>query len=200
MNLAKYKDIKGFMPEHEGKALYKWARKFSEYGPLLEIGTYCGKSSMFLSEGAQANNQYVYTIDHHMGSEEHQVNEEYFDIEIFDELSKRINSFPLFLENINNFGIKNIVPIVNESSLVAESWSSPLAMVFIDGGHSLETAMNDFMSWHEKIISGGALVIHDIFENSEDGGQAPYEVYMHALRNGFNDFDRVDTIVCLKKS
>ena len=200
MNLAKYKDIKGFMPEHEGKALYKWARKFSEYGPLLEIGTYCGKSSMFLSEGAQANNQYVYTIDHHMGSEEHQVNEEYFDIEIFDELSKRINSFPLFLENINNFGIKNIVPIVNESSLVAESWNSPLAMVFIDGGHSLETAMNDFISWHEKIISGGALVIHDIFENPEDGGQAPYEVYMHALRNGFNDFDRVDTIVCLKKS
>lgn len=199
MNLAKYKDIKGFMPEHEGKALYKWARKFSEYGPLLEIGTYCGKSSMFLSEGAQANNQYVYTIDHHMGSEEHQVNEEYFDIEIFDELSKRINSFPLFLENINNFGIKNIVPIVNESSLVAESWNSPLAMVFIDGGHSLETAMNDFISWHEKIISGGALVIHDIFENPEDGGQAPYEVYMHALKNGFNDFDRVDTIVCLKK-
>ena len=200
MNLAKYKDIKGFMPEHEGKALYKWAKKFSEYGPLLEIGTYCGKSSMFLSEGAQANNQYVYTIDHHMGSEEHQVNEEYFDIEIFDELSKRINSFPLFLENINNFGIKNIVPIVNESSLVAESWNSPLAMVFIDGGHSLETAMNDFMSWHEKIISGGALVIHDIFENPEDGGQAPYEVYMHALKNGFNDFDRIDTIVCLKKS
>jgi predicted O-methyltransferase YrrM len=199
VNLAKYKDIKGFMPEHEGKALYKWARKFSEYGPLLEIGTYCGKSSMFLSEGAQANNQYVYTIDHHMGSEEHQVNEEYFDIEIFDELSKRINSFPLFLENINNFGIKNIVPIVNESSLVAESWNSPLAMVFIDGGHSLETAMNDFISWHEKIISGGALVIHDIFENPEDGGQAPYEVYMHALKNGFNDFDRVDTIVCLKK-
>ena len=200
MNLAKYKDIKGFMPEHEGKALYKWARKFSEYGPLLEIGTYCGKSSMFLSEGAQANNQYVYTIDHHMGSEEHQVNEEYFDIEIFDELSKRINSFPLFLENINNFGIKNIVPIVNESSLVAKSWKSPLTMVLIDGGHSLETAMNDFISWHEKIISGGALVIHDIFENPEDGGQAPYEVYMHALKNGFNDFDRVDTIVCLKKS
>ena len=200
MNLAKYKDIKGFMPMHEGKALYKWARKFSEYGPLLEIGTYCGKSSMFLSEGAQANNQYVYTIDHHMGSEEHQVNEEYFDIEIFDELSKRINSFPLFLENINNFGIKNIVPIVNESSLVAESWNSPLAMVFIDGGHSLETAMNDFISWHEKIISGGALVIHDIFENPEDGGQAPYEVYIHALKNGFSDFDRVDTIVCLKKS
>ncbi len=200
MNLAKYRDIKGFMPEHEGKALYKWARKFSEYGPLLEIGTYCGKSSMFLSEGAQANNQYVYTIDHHMGSEEHQVNEEYFDIEIFDELSKRINSFPLFLENINNFGIKNIVPIVNESSLVAKSWNSPLAMVFIDGGHSLETAMNDFISWHEKIISGGALVIHDIFENPEDGGQAPYEVYMHALKNGFNDFDRIDTIVCLKKS
>ena len=200
MNLAKYKDIKGFMPEHEGKALYEWARKFSEFGPLLEIGTYCGKSAMFLSEGAKENDQYVYTIDHHMGSEEHQVNEEYFDIEIFDDLSKRINSFPLFLENINNFGIKNVVPIVNESSVVAEKWNSPLAMVFIDGGHSFETAMNDFMSWHKKIISGGALVIHDIFENPDEGGQAPYEVYIHALKNGFNDYERCDTIVCLEKS
>ncbi len=200
MNLAKYKDIKGFMPEHEGKALYEWARKFSKFGPLLEIGTYCGKSAMFLSEGAKDNDQYVYTIDHHMGSEEHQVNEEYFDIEIFDHLSKRINSFPLFLENINNFGIKNVVPIVNESSHVAKTWNSPLAMVFIDGGHSFEAAMNDFVSWHKKIISGGALVIHDIFEKPSEGGQAPYEVYMHALKNGFNDFERVDTIVCLKKS
>ena len=200
MNLAKYKDIKGFMPEHEGKALYKWARKFSEFGPLLEIGTYCGKSSMFLSEGAKENDQYVYTIDHHMGSEEHQINEEYFDIEIFDDLSKRINSFPLFLKNINNFGIKNVVPIVNESSYVAENWNSPLAMVFIDGGHSFETAMNDFMSWHKKIISGGALVIHDIFENPDEGGQAPYEVYMHALKNGFSDYERLDTIVCLVKA
>ena len=200
MNLAKYKDIKGFMPEHEGKALYEWARKFSEFGPLLEIGTYCGKSAMFLSEGAKENDQYVYTIDHHMGSEEHQINEEYFDIEIFDDLSKRINSFPLFLENINNFGIKNVVPIVNESSEVAEKWNSPLAMVFIDGGHSFETAMNDFMSWHKKIISGGALVIHDIFENPDEGGQAPYEVYMHALKNGFYDYERLDTIGCLVKS
>ena len=200
MNLAKYKDIKGFMPEHEGKALYEWARKFSEFGPLLEIGTYCGKSSMFLSEGARENDQYVFTIDHHMGSEEHQINEEYFDIEIFDDLSKRVNSFPLFLENINNFGIKNVVPIVNESSYVAEKWNSPLAMVFIDGGHSFETAMNDFMSWHKKIISGGALVIHDIFENPDEGGQAPYEVYMHALKNGFSDYERFDTIVCLEKA
>ena len=124
----------------------------------------------------------------------------YKDVEIFDDLSKRINSFPLFLENINNFEIKNVVPIVNESSYVAEKWNSPLAMVFIDGGHSFETAMNDFMSWHEKIISGGALVIHDIFENPDDGGQAPYEVYMHALKNGFNDYERFDTIVCLVKS
>ena len=200
MSLAKYKHIKGFMPEIEGKALCEWARKFSEYGPLLEIGTYCGKSSMFLSEGAKENNQYVYTIDHHMGSEEHQVNEEYFDEEIFDNISKKINSFPLFLKNINSFKIKNVVPIVKESSLVAKNWNLPLAMVFIDGGHSFETAMNDFIYWNEKIISGGALVIHDIFESPEDGGQAPFEVYMHALKNGFNDFERVDTIVCLKKS
>ena len=101
---------------------------------------------------------------------------------------------------MNIFKVKNVVPIVLESSAAAKNWNSPLAMVFIDGSHSLESAMRDFLFWNKKIISGGALVIHDIYEKPEDGGQAPYEVYLHALQNGFSDFERTDTIVCLIKS
>ena len=101
---------------------------------------------------------------------------------------------------MNIFKVKNVVPIVLESSAAAKNWNSPLAMVFIDGSHSLESAMKDFLCWNKKIISGGALVIHDIYEKPEDGGQAPYEVYLHALQNGFSDFERTDTIVCLIKS
>jgi hypothetical protein len=100
---------------------------------------------------------------------------------------------------MNRFKASNVVPIVRNSVDAAKTWNAYLGMVFIDGGHSLETAMQDFNSWNEKIISGGALVIHDIFENPEDGGQAPFMVYQHALKHGFSDYERVDTIICLKK-
>ena len=199
MNIKKFLGVKGFMPFHEGEALTKWASLFSKNGPILEIGTYCGKSTLFLSEGSKKNNQFIYTIDHHTGSEEHQINEEYFDEEIFDRSTNKINSLPLLIKNINLFKAYNIVPIVRESSIAAKDWSSPVSMVFIDGSHSLDSAMQDFKSWNTKIISGGALVIHDIYENPEEGGQAPYHVYKYALQNGFIDFERVDTIVCLKK-
>ena len=115
MNLKKIEKIKGFMPANEGKTLLKWAEKFSNFGPVLEIGTYCGKSSLYLALGAQKTDQYVFTIDHHLGSEEHQLNEEYFDNEIYDFSKKRVNTFPLLIKNINKLNVKNIVPIVSES-------------------------------------------------------------------------------------
>ena len=200
MNIHRFDKVKGFMPFHEGEALFNWASFFSKYGSILEIGTYCGKSALLLAEGAKANDQIIFTVDHHRGSEEHQINEEYFDEEIFDSSINEINSLHLLIENINNYKGHNIVPIIRESSIAARDWDSHLAMVFIDGSHSLESAMQDFLSWSSKIISGGALVIHDIYENPEEGGQAPFHVYKHALKNGLVDFEREDTIVCLKKS
>ena len=108
MNFQQIKNLKGFMPDHEGMALFKWAKKFSALGPIIEIGTYCGKSSMYLSSGAKKNDQYVFTIDHHLGSEEHQINEEYFDEETYDHNNKRVNTLPLLIENINKCKAKNL--------------------------------------------------------------------------------------------
>ena len=199
MNLSEIKKIKGFMPNHEGMALCKWAEKFSKLGHILEIGTYCGKSSIYLSFGANKNNQYVFTIDHHKGSEEHQINQEYFDDEIYDMLNERVNTFPLLVENINKLRIKNIVPIIGESIEVSSFWKSKISMLFIDGGHSFESANSDYECWESKIVNGGCLVIHDIFENPDEGGQAPYEIYQKALKNNYTIYERVDTTVCLIK-
>ena len=199
MNLSEIKKIKGFMPNHEGMALCKWAEKFSKLGHILEIGTYCGKSSIYLSFGANKNNQYVFTIDHHKGSEEHQINQEYFDDEIYDMLNDRVNTFPLLVENINKLRIKNIVPIIGESIEVSSFWKSKISMLFIDGGHSFESANSDYECWESKIVNGGCLVIHDIFENPDEGGQAPYEIYQKDLKNNYTIFERVDTTICLIK-
>ncbi|MEC8217725.1 MAG: class I SAM-dependent methyltransferase [Pseudomonadota bacterium] len=199
MNLSVIKKIKGFMPNHEGMALCKWAEKFSKLGHVLEIGTYCGKSSIYLSFGAKKNNKYIFTIDHHKGSEEHQINQEYFDDEIYDKLNERVDTFPLLIENINKLKINNIVPIIGSSKEVSSCWKSKISMLFIDGGHSFESANSDYECWESKIINGGCLVIHDIFENPNEGGQAPYEIYQKALKNNYTIFERVDTTICLIK-
>lgn len=199
MNLEKIEKIKGFMPTNEGKALLKWAEKFSNFGPILEIGTYCGKSSLYLALGAQKTEQYVFTIDHHQGSEEHQLNEEYFDNEIYDFSKKRVNTFPLLIKNINKLNVKNIVPIVSESKNSSFNWKTNLGMLFIDGGHSFESANNDYECWESKIAEGGCLAIHDIFEDPNDGGQAPFHIFQKALRNNYKVYEQVDTLVCLIK-
>ena len=200
MIVDKINNVKGFMPAHEGEALTKWAYEFSIKAPIMEIGSYCGKSAMYLARGARKNNQHVFTIDHHKGSEEHQINEEYFDNEIYDFSKKRINTFPELIKNINNLKFENIVPIVSDSTEVAKNWSTDLGMVFIDGGHSIKSSMNDYNNWELKILKGGALVIHDIFENPNEGGQAPYEVYKKAIKNDYTIYERVDTIACLVKN
>ena len=193
-------NLKGFMPKHEGIALTKWSEKFSSIGPIMEIGSYCGKSAIYLSKGAILNDQLVYTIDHHFGSEEHQIKEEYFDSEIFDYKNQRVNTLPLLIKNINKIQVKNIVPIVSNSVDVASKWNAKLGMVFIDGGHSFKAANNDYVSWSTKIKKNGALVIHDIFENPDEGGQAPFEIFQKALKNNFEVYERVDTLACLIKN
>jgi len=200
MKIHNFEKVKGFMPKHEGEALSKWAKRFSGIGPILEIGTYCGKSALYLASGAAVNNQYVFTVDHHSGSEEHQLNEEYFDNEIYDFSTNKVNTFPLFIQNINKFKANNVVPIISQSSEIATKWSSKLGMVFIDGGHSIESANNDYVLWEPKILTGGSLVIHDIFENPDEGGQAPYEIYKKALKNNYELYERIDTIACLIKN
>ena len=193
-------NLKGFMPKHEGIALTKWSEKFSSIGPIMEIGSYCGKSAIYLSKGAILNDQLVYTIDHHFGSEEHQIKEEYFDSEIFDYKNQRVNTLPLSIKNINKIQVKNIVPIVSNSVDIASKWNAKLGMVFIDGGHSFKAANNDYVSWSTKIKKNGALAIHDIFENPDEGGQAPFEIFQKALKNNFEVYERVDTLACLIKN
>ncbi|MDA8781109.1 class I SAM-dependent methyltransferase [Gammaproteobacteria bacterium] len=201
MDFDQLNNIKGFMPSHEGLALTKWAEKFAPYGPALEIGTFGAKSALYIAAGSAIHNQLVYTVDHHSGSEEHQLGEEYFDAEIYDEKLGRVNTVPLMQSNLQQFEERKwVVPILANANSIASSWGTELGLLFIDGSHTEVSAMNDYDNWSSKLHSQGALVIHDIYEKPEDGGQAPYLVYQKAQKEGFKLFERVDTIVCLTKA
>ncbi|MDC0207964.1 class I SAM-dependent methyltransferase [Pseudomonadota bacterium] len=201
MDFEKLDNLKGFMPSHEGLALTKWAEKFSQYGPALEIGTFGAKSALYIAAGSSIHDQLVYTIDHHSGSEEHQLGEEYFDPEIYDKKLGRVNTVPLMQTNLQQFDESNlVVPIIANANSIAPSWRSELGLLFIDGSHTEISTLNDYDNWSSKLHSHGALVIHDIYEKPEDGGQAPYLIYQKALTEGFQLYERVDTIVCLTKA
>ena len=201
MNFEKLNSLKGFMPSHEGLALTKWAEEFSTYGPALEIGTFGAKSALYIATGSSVHNQLVYTIDHHSGSEEHQLGEEYFDRTIYDEELGRVNTVPLMQSNLQQFDeSKWVIPILANANSIAPSWETKLGLLFIDGSHTETSAMNDYDNWCSKLHPQGGLVIHDIYEKPEDGGQAPYLIYQKALAEGFQLHERVDTIVCLTKT
>lgn len=176
---------KGFLDPSEGERLFELACKASKMGPCLEIGSYCGKSALYLGAGCKENNAILFSIDHHSGSEEQQPGEGYFDPELFSADLYRIDTFGHFRRTLETADlIDTVVPIVSASETAARMWATPLALLFIDGGHAYETVFKDYTSWADHVMPGGYLLIHDIFPNPADGGQAPFQIYQLALNSG----------------
>ncbi|MEU3020510.1 class I SAM-dependent methyltransferase [Nocardiopsis sp. NPDC007018] len=201
--LAAAEAANGFMPTDEGLALFETALEYADRGPVVEIGTYCGKSTIFLGAAARvaeaggAGRARVVTVDHHRGSEEHQEGWEYHDSSLIDPVTGKFDTLPHFRHTITRAGLDDVVIAVTGASLdVAALWGTRLGMLFIDGGHSEVAARNDYEGWSPHVSVGGALVIHDVFPNPEDGGRPPYEIYCRALESG--EFKEVRVVGSLR--
>ncbi|WP_405580934.1 class I SAM-dependent methyltransferase [Streptomyces sp. NBC_01190] len=184
--LAAFEAAKGFMPLAEGLALHAAAKEAASLGlPLLEVGTYCGRSTLLLAEAAAGGGTVAVTVDHHRGSEEQQPGWEYHDPSLVDPATGRMDTLPTFRRTLHAAGLEDqVIAIVGRSPLVAKVWRQPLGLVFIDGGHTDEHASADYAGWAPLLAEGGLLVIHDVFPDPADGGQAPYRVHQRALRSG----------------
>ena len=177
--------VQGFMPADEGRALHTAALRYLDGGVGVEIGTYCGKSTLLLGAAAQQTASVLYTIDHHHGSEEHQPGWEYHDPRLVDPATGRIDTLPRLRATLAAAGLEaHVVVVVGRSADVARLWGTPLGLVFIDGGHTEQAAITDCEGWAPWVARGGALAIHDVFANPTEGGQAPYRIYRRALDSG----------------
>ena len=177
--------VRGFMPADEGRALYDAALRYLNGGVGVEIGTYCGKSTLLLGAAARQTASVLCTIDHHHGSEEHQAGWEYHDTSLVDEVTGLFDTLPTFRRTLDAAGLDDhVVAIVGKSPIVARAWRSPLQFLFIDGGHSEAAATQDFDGWAKWVAVGGALVIHDVFPDPRDGGRPPYYIYCRAIDSG----------------
>jgi predicted O-methyltransferase YrrM len=175
----------GFMPPGEGLALYATAAAYAHRGPIVEIGTYCGKSTIYLAAAARPRGPLVVTVDHHHGSEENQPGWEYHDPSLVDPCTGRLDTLPHFRATMAEAGLDDVViAVVGRSADVARLWRAPLGMLFIDGGHTDSAAQADYAGWAPWVARGGVLAIHDVFPDPADGGRPPHEIYLRALKSG----------------
>ena len=193
-------DVRGFLPDGEGLRLYEWALETAIMGPILEIGSYCGRSTIWLAQAAKEKQSLVFAVDHHRGSEEHQPGENHHDTELVDAKGD-VDTLTMFRRNIRLAGLENeVIPVVTDSTRFARSWSGQLGMVFIDGGHSLSAALADFRAWAPRVLPGGILAIHDVFPDPSEGGQAPFTIWRLAQQSGlFESLESTGSLRGLRK-
>lgn len=185
------------MPDDEGLALYRAGLDAagSGLGPLLEVGTYCGKSAIYLGAAAQDGSTLLFTVDHHRGSEENQAGWDHHDPTVVDPSTGRMDTLPFARRALEGAGLEDhVVLVVGRSTTVASAWAAPLGLLFIDGGHGEDVAWADFRSWSPKVAAGGLMAIHDVFPDPADGGRPPYEIYRAALDSG--SWSEVGALCC----
>lgn len=198
--LTAARSARGFMPDDEGLALHDAATRVDVDGPWMEIGSYCGKSAIYLGAAARQCGATLFTIDHHRGSEEMQSGWEHHDSSLVDD-SGRMDSLPVLRRTVRDAGLEDeVVAVVGQSTTVARYWSTPLALLFIDGGHAADIAHADYDAWVPKVAGSGTLLIHDVFENPADGGRPPYELYLRALDDDFVDVAAAGSVRVLRKA
>ena len=179
---------RGFMPDDEGDALFAAAVSVpaAVNGPIVEVGSYCGRSTVWLGGAARLTQRVVYAVDHHMGSEENQPGWEWHEPDLVDPHTGRMDTLPHFRRTMINAGLTDVVvTVVGDSPTIARTWMNSIAFLFIDGGHGVEPATWDYELWTPHVAQGGLLAIHDVFPDPKDGGRPPYEnIYLPALASG----------------
>jgi MMP 1-O-methyltransferase len=180
---------KGFMPPDEGDALYLVALDAGASvpgAPWVEVGSYCGRSTVWLGAAARSTGTVLFAVDHHRGSEENQQGWEWHDPSVVDERVGKMDTLPFFRATVHDAGLEeHVVAMVGRSPVVARHWSTPLGLLFIDGGHGAEPARQDYEGWTPHVAVGGVLAIHDVFPDPADGGRPPYEeIFVPALESG----------------
>jgi predicted O-methyltransferase YrrM len=200
---AKAEAARGFMPPDEGVALYEAAASVPVGGqPLLEIGSYCGKSAVYLGAGARERQTILFALDHHRGSEENQEGWEWHEPDLVDPEVGLLDTLPRFRHTVFDAGLEgSVVALVGDSPTVGRHWAIPLSLLFIDGGHGHDPAHRDFATWVPHVAPDGLLVIHDVFPDPADGGRPPYEIYCRALESGaFHEERAVGSLRVLRRS
>jgi MMP 1-O-methyltransferase len=149
---AEVNKVDGWLHPKEGRRLYQLAQRCTGRGSIVEIGSWKGKSTIWLSYGSKAGSKVkVHAIDPHTGSPEHSAM-----------FGGKVWTFEEFQRNIQNAKVTDmVVPHVDFSTSVARTFTEPVEFIFIDGLHEFEGVRDDFEDWYPKVVEGGFMAFHD---------------------------------------
>ena len=176
----------GWLSDREGEILYNLAKNCKGKGVIVEIGSWEGKSTIWIGSGSKNGNKVkIYAIDPHTGSSEHQKENE------------KIWTFEEFKKNIKNAKVDDIIlPLVKTSEEAAKNFNKPVEFIFIDGAHEYEFVKLDFDLWFPKVVNGGIMAFHDTIS-----WKSPKKVvadYVYKSKH-FKNVKFVDTITFAQK-
>ena len=190
---------KGFLPADEGEALLTAALQ-APAGLWLEVGTYCGKSTVHLGSAARSTGSHLVTLDHHRGSEENQPGWEWHDASLVDPRTGRLETLPHLRHTLWDAGLDDAVSVVvGTTQQVGRWWTSPLTLLFLDGNHTEQVAQHDYAAFAPHLVAGGLLLVHDVFERPEDGGRPPWHVFCRARDEGFAEVSAAGSLRVLRR-
>jgi len=180
-------EIDGWLSDAEGELLYKLAKNVPKGQAIVEIGSWQGKSTVWLAKGTEAGQKNkVYAIDPHRGSGAH-VSEGEED------------TYPTFLVNLSKAGVINrVVPLVMTSSEAAQYWQGSVGLLWIDGSHEYEHVKRDFLLWKQYLLPGSMVALHDCDKEEYPGPARVAEEYL-VNSDEFVITHHVDTILTATK-
>lgn len=194
MNVAGVADAAlGWLFPDEGPALRAAAMSIP-VGPIVEVGSYCGKSTVFLGDAARELDTTVFAVDHHRGSPEMQPGRENHDRAVVDAAVGVHDTLTHFRHTILQAALEEfVVAVVGESTTVARYWQTPVGMVFIDATHYYPQVHADYLAWGPWVAPGGVLAFHDTTIIDID------RVAREAIDDGFVVESQVETLRILRR-
>lgn len=182
----------GWLFPAEGPALFEAALSVP-CGPIVEVGSYCGKSTVFLGAAAEQLDTVVFAVDHHRGSPEMQAGRENHNPAVADSDGAHDTLFE-FRRTIMAAGLEDhVIAVVGASTVVAACWQTPIGMVFIDAAHDFLGCRADFVAWAGWVAPGGVLAFHDTTIPDVNA------VALEAVQAGFEFESQIDTLRVLRR-
>ncbi|MHC4167166.1 MAG: class I SAM-dependent methyltransferase [Planctomycetota bacterium] len=148
--------VEGWLEEDEADLLmascHKVLADIPHTNSIVEIGSYCGRSTIVLGSVVKAVNPEakVYAIDPHGGR-----------VGALDNgIMKEEPTLERFRHNIAAAGLNENVEIVRKHSFEV-AWNKEISLLLIDGLHDYVNVSRDFFHFEPWIIDRGYILFHD---------------------------------------
>jgi predicted O-methyltransferase YrrM len=173
-------EVEGYLSRREGCYLYSLARKFTHLGCIVEIGSFKGRSTVFLARGCQSVGAgHIYAVDPHTP----------------DGINERE-----FRENIRRTAVETLVsPLVMSSIEAVQGWEKPVGLLWVDGDHKYRGVRGDFFAWFPHVAVGGVVAFHDTLNRKAVARFVQRHIHRLERAGALVIIDQVEEILAVRK-